>query len=78
MAHLQTLTLYNNELSDLDSNLEFLSGFMYLEHLELYDNPLSEEPYYKLKTIFNLKQLSLFDRHCKSTFSTLKISCEAS
>jgi Leucine-rich repeat (LRR) protein len=55
MAHLQTLTVYNNELSDLDSNLDFLSGFVYLEHLELYDNPLSEEPYYKLKAIFNLK-----------------------
>lgn len=65
MGHLQILSAYNNQLSDLDKNLDFLSDFTYLEHLNLYDNPLSEEPYYQKKVIYHLKSLKLFDRHGK-------------
>ena len=43
LPHLRTLTLYNNELSDLDVTLEHFNSMVYLQHLELFQNPLSEE-----------------------------------
>lgn len=63
MKHLVALTAYNNQLSNLKKNIDFLSDFHYLSHLELYNNPLSEEPNYKKLIIYNLKNLILFDRH---------------
>jgi U2 small nuclear ribonucleoprotein A' len=63
MKHLNVLTLYNNELSNLDQNIDFLSDFVYLEHLELWGNPLSEEPNYRISVIHALRTLKLFERH---------------
>lgn len=63
LQHLTSLTLYNNELSNLDENLDFFKDFVYLEHLELFGNPLSEEPNYRNLTIHTLRVLNLFDRH---------------
>ena len=63
MQHLQVLTAYNNQLSNLDKVIEFLADFTYLERLDIFENPLSEEPYYQRKMIAGLKNLNLFDRH---------------
>ena len=63
LPHLRTLTLYNNELSDLDSTLEHFNSMVYLQHLELYENPLAEEQHYKRRVIHALKRLQVFDRH---------------
>ena len=52
LVHLETLCLYNNELRGLDDNIEFIKRFTRLTNLDLYDNPLAEEPNYRLKLIY--------------------------
>jgi hypothetical protein len=51
---LEHLSIYNNELRGLDQVIEFLSGFSYLRHLDLFGNPLAEEPYYKHRVIYGI------------------------
>ena len=63
MRHLVVLTLYNNELSHLDHNIEYQEDYVYLEQLELFGNPLSEEPNYRAKVLHFQRNLNLFDRH---------------
>ena len=63
MRHLEHLLLYNNELRDLDKNLEILKELVYLKQLDLFGNPLAEEPYYRFRVINELNQLQLLDRH---------------
>ena len=63
LLHLRTITLYNNELSDLDHTLTYFKNLQYLTHIELFDNPLAEEQHYRKRVIFNLKFLTLLDRH---------------
>jgi Leucine-rich repeat (LRR) protein len=65
LLHLRTVTLYNNELSDLDVTLGYFKNLKYLTHIELFDNPLSEEQQYRKRVIFNLKFLTLLDRHSR-------------
>ena len=48
---LNVLLISENELRDLDVFLEFLSKFAFLEQLDLFGNPLAEEPDYRLKII---------------------------
>lgn len=42
--------------------IEFLKGFTYLRHLDMFNNPLSEEPYYRDRVIYGMPQLQIFDR----------------
>lgn len=65
LLHLRTVTLYNNELSDLDITLNYFKNLRYLTHVEMYDNPLAEEQHYRKRVIFSLKHLQLFDRHSR-------------
>lgn len=65
LLHLRTITLYNNELSDLDHTLTYFKNMKYLTHIEMYDNPLAEEQHYRKRVIFNLKFLTLLDRHSR-------------
>jgi len=44
LKHLETLIIYNNELRDLDKILNFLKSYTHLTHLDLFNNPLAEEP----------------------------------
>jgi len=46
--------LYGNELRGLDEVIEFLSEFSYLRHLDMFGNPLAEEPYYKDRVIHGI------------------------
>ena len=48
---LTELTLFNNELADLNKQLLILGKFQYLEKLDLYGNPVAEEKYYRLRVI---------------------------
>jgi len=50
-------------LRDLDVFLEFLSRFAFLEQLDLFGNPLAEEPDYRLKIIKAMPQIKILDRH---------------
>lgn len=65
LLHLRNITLYNNELSDLDSTLKHFDGMTYLVHLELYDNPLSEEHHYRKRVLSALRRIRVFDRHSR-------------
>jgi Leucine-rich repeat (LRR) protein len=49
---LDTLLLGNNKLRDLDKFLRQISKFAFMKQLDLFGNPLAEEPDYRLKFIF--------------------------
>jgi Leucine-rich repeat (LRR) protein len=48
---LTTLLCGDNQLRDLDKFIEFLNHFSFLKQLDLFGNPLAEEPDYRLKII---------------------------
>jgi hypothetical protein len=54
--------------------IEFLKGFTYLRHLDMFNNPLSEEPYYRDRVIYGIPQLQIFDRRCTSFYTPLPCS----
>lgn len=49
---LDTLLIGNNQLRDLDKFLAKLMAFAFLQQLDLFGNPLAEEPDYRLKIIY--------------------------
>lgn len=60
---LTTLLCGDNQLRDLDKFIEFLNRFSFLKQLDLFGNPLAEEPDYRLKIIHAMPQLYVLDRH---------------
>ena len=60
---MNVLLIGDNQLRDLDIFLEFLSKFAFLEQLDLFGNPLAEEPDYRLKIIRAMPQIKVLDRH---------------
>jgi hypothetical protein len=62
---IQTLFLNNNKLRNLDKNLTILTEFSFLKNLNLFGNPLAEEPEYRNRVIYQLPSLEIFDRHSK-------------
>ena len=63
MKFLQTLFLNNNKLRNLDINLNVLSELSFLKNLNLFGNPLAEEPEYRNRVIYKMPGLDIFDRH---------------
>ena len=59
-------------LRDLDVFLEFLQKFSFLEQLDLFGNPLAEEPDYRLKIIRAMPQIQILDRHKVTQIERLK------
>lgn len=51
---LDTLLIANNKIRDLDKFLTYLKKFAFLEQLDLFGNPLAEEPNYRLKIIYEM------------------------
>ena len=51
---LDTLLISNNRLRNLDKFLVFLSHFAFLEQLDLFGNPLAEEPDYRQKIVYKM------------------------
>ena len=51
---LETLLIGNNKLRNLDKFLAFIMKFAFLEQLDLFGNPLAEEPDYRMKIIYNM------------------------
>ena len=43
--------------------MEFLKKFAFLTQLDLFGNPLAEEPDYRLKIIYHMPQIKILDRH---------------
>ena len=49
---LEVLLLGNNRLRDLDKFLVQLTKFQYMQQLDLFGNPLAEEPDYRMKIVY--------------------------
>ena len=60
---LQVLLLSDNQLRDLEKFIEFLENFAFLEQLDLFGNPLAEEPDYRFRLIHAMPQIKILDRH---------------
>jgi len=60
---LQVLLAGDNQLRDLDKFIQFLQGFAFLEQLDLFGNPLAEEPDYRFRLIHAMPQIKILDRH---------------
>jgi Leucine-rich repeat (LRR) protein len=60
---LDELHLSDNRLSDLQGSLQVLAKLKNLRHLNLYGNPIAEEPSYRLKILKALPFLDVLDRH---------------
>lgn len=54
---LEVLLLGNNNLRDLDRFLDQITKFAFLQQLDLFGNPLAEEPDYRLKMIYLMPQV---------------------
>jgi hypothetical protein len=40
-----------------------MDNFAFLEQLDLFGNPLAEEPDYRLRIIYHMPQIKILDRH---------------
>ena len=72
MKFLETLYLNNNKLKNLDNVIRYLKQFSFLKNLNLFGNPIAEEPEYRPRVIDALKSLELFDRHMITLIERIK------
>lgn len=63
MKFLLVLLIDNNKLRNLDKQLIFLKELPFIQNLNLFGNPLAEEPEYRFRVIFNIPSLLILDRH---------------
>jgi hypothetical protein len=59
---LRSLLASNNQIRNLDKNLHFLERASFLNSLDLFGNPLAEEPDYRLRVIYKCPQVEKLDR----------------
>ncbi|NXT23268.1 LRC72 protein, partial [Syrrhaptes paradoxus] len=59
---LQILLLHNNQLKKLDKTVKELKGMISLQTLNLFHNPLAQDPDYRLYVIHFLPSVQLLDR----------------
>uniref|UniRef100_K7FLW2 Leucine rich repeat containing 72 n=1 Tax=Pelodiscus sinensis TaxID=13735 RepID=K7FLW2_PELSI len=62
LRSLQILLLHNNQLKNLDTTVKELKGMISLKTLNLFHNPLSQDPGYRLYVIYFLPSVQLLDR----------------
>ena len=60
---LETLLVSDNQLKDLDYQLAILHKLTFLEQLDLFGNPVAEEPNYRLRVISAMPKIKILDRH---------------
>jgi hypothetical protein len=75
MKFLTVLEVSHNKLADLDYQLETLRRCQYLKHLDLRDNPVSQEVNYRLRVIAAVPSLEVLDAHAIE--STERIEAES-
>lgn len=63
LKYLRSLSLYNNKLRDLKATLPYIRHLQYLVALDLFDNPLANEPNYRLLVVWTFPSLHVLDRH---------------
>ncbi|NXW26850.1 LRC72 protein, partial [Phaetusa simplex] len=59
---LQILLLHNNQLKKLDKTVKELEGMISLQTLNLFHNPLVQDPDYRLYVVYFLPSVQLLDR----------------
>ncbi|NXL45176.1 LRC72 protein, partial [Podilymbus podiceps] len=59
---LQILLLHNNQLKNLGKTVKELKGMISLQTLNLFHNPLAQDPDYRLYVIYFLPSVQLLDR----------------
>lgn len=59
---LQVLMASGNQLRNLEKQLALLSRFAFLKKLDLFDNPVAEEPDYRLRLIYHVPQVQILDQ----------------
>jgi len=59
---LQVLLASGNQLRNLDKQLAILSRSAFLKKLDLFDNPVAEEPDYRLRLIYHVPQVQILDQ----------------
>lgn len=59
---LKVLLASNNQLRNLEKQLTLLRKFVFLQKLDLFSNPVAEEPDYRLRLIYNIPQVETLDR----------------
>lgn len=72
MKFLRVLYLNNNKLRNLDKTLKQIKHLVFLESLNLFANPLAEEPEYRNRVIFAIPTLEILDRHKISRIERIK------
>mmetsp|Transcript_1852 Transcript_1852/g.4684 ORF Transcript_1852/g.4684 Transcript_1852/m.4684 type:complete len:486 (-) Transcript_1852:67-1524(-) len=63
---LRVLLASNNQLRNLEKQIPLLSSFSFMKKLDLFGNPCAEEPDYRLKTLYQVPQVEILDRHIVS------------
>jgi hypothetical protein len=63
LKYLRSLSLYNNNLRDLKATLPYIRHLQYLVALDLFGNPLANEPNYRLLVAWTFPSLHVLDRH---------------
>ena len=61
LIFLHTLSAYNNNIDNLDRCLEVLEINTHLEKLDLFQNPLENEPFYRSKLFQRIRGLKMVD-----------------
>ena len=72
MKFLEVLYLNNNKLKNLDLCLTYLKEFSFLKNLNLFGNPIAEEPEYRPRVVDAIKSLKILDRHKISMIERIK------
>nr|XP_009679109.1 PREDICTED: leucine-rich repeat-containing protein 72 isoform X2 [Struthio camelus australis] len=62
LCALQILLLHNNQLKNLGKTVKELKGMISLQTLNLFHNPLAQDPGYRLYVIYFLPSVQLLDR----------------
>lgn len=73
MKFIQVLFLNDNKLRNLDKNLAVLKPLSFLKNLNMFNNPMAEEPEYRSRVIYALPSLEDLDRHSKKKHLFLTI-----
>ena len=72
MKFLEVLYLNNNKLKNLELCLTYLKEFSFLKNLNLFGNPIAEEPEYRPRVVDAIKSLEILDRHKISIIERIK------
>lgn len=59
---INTLLASNNQIRNLEKQLELLTRLSFLKKCDLFENPVAEEPDYRLRLIYHVPQVELLDR----------------